>query len=124
MKRTNKRRALIKELDRLWSKYVIARDGGRCVLCGSTENVQNGHLLTRSAMSTRWSEINCHAQCARCNARHEENPEPYMKWFLEQYGNEKYDHLLRLHNTAVFFTNDELKQAIQVMKKTLKDVFR
>lgn len=118
------RQQLIKKLDSLFARYIVARDGGRCVICGSADHPECGHLLTRAAMSTRWSEMNAHCQCHACNRRHEEDPKPYTDWFIAKYGQSAYDGLLSLHNTVVHFTNDQLETAIAKTEQMLKQMYR
>ena len=91
------RKPTIKQLkkiaDTLFSKYIRARDHNTCVLCGSTERPQCGHLLSRSASATRWDETQCFCQCSSCNFKHEFNAYPFIKWFIEKYGKEKLDEI-------------------------------
>jgi hypothetical protein len=72
-------------LDRLTSILVRKRDK-RCCTCGSTENLQCGHFISRVFVNTRWDLRNCNAQCASCNVMHELNPVPYYEFMLAYYG--------------------------------------
>lgn len=76
---------LIKRLDDLTRKIVLARDK-RCVVCGSTQGLQNGHYIRRGVWRWRWDLENCNAQCSVCNARHEEDEEPYRRAMVARYG--------------------------------------
>lgn len=110
------RTALIRRLDKAFSRHIRERDGHRCVLCGSCDTPECGHLFTRAAMSTRWSEANCACVCHACNARHEEDDTAHTDWFIATHGEEAYDNLLRLHNTVVHFTNDDLRTMIDKLE--------
>ena len=66
MKRKLKRKGIIKRLDDIHSKYIKARDK-KCVTCGSTNYLQNSHRISRRHYSTRWCDINCNTQCAKCH---------------------------------------------------------
>lgn len=66
MKRKTKRKGLVKKLDDLHSKYIKARDK-KCVTCGSTSYLQNSHRISRRHYATRWCDINCNTQCAKCH---------------------------------------------------------
>jgi hypothetical protein len=102
------RRLLVKKTDTAMSKYIRARDGYVCVTCGSRDRLQNGHLFSRNAYSTRWLELNCHCQCSSCNMTHEYNPHIYTNWFIHKYGVEKYDELLFRHNQVVKYKDGDL----------------
>jgi hypothetical protein len=69
------RKGIVKKLDSLVSKIVIARDK-KCIICGSTNKLGCGHLFSRIAYSTRWDLDNCYASCWACNFRHEYDPYP------------------------------------------------
>ena len=119
------RQSLIRQLDREMSEYVRERDG-RSVLSGATEKLTNGHLFSRVNYSTRWDELNCHAQTAGENFRHEEDPYPYTRWFITEYGIEKYDELYRKHrmvmkwSTAMLLTKlEEIKEKRRKLNKSV-----
>jgi|SRR6478609_4503841 len=77
--------SLTGKLDHLTSIYVRARDKC-CIVCGSTEYLQNGHYISRTFTHTRWDLENCNAQCARCNRMHEIDPVPYSEAMEARYG--------------------------------------
>jgi hypothetical protein len=91
------RKQLVKQLDTLVSLIVRKRDG-RCVQCGTTENLTCGHLITRSKYKVRWNLQNCHCQCRNCNLSHEYNPHPFTQWFIERFGLQAYKDLNRESN--------------------------
>ena len=62
------RKGLVRKLDSLVSKYVIAKYDS-CVCCGSKSQPTAGHLFSRSAYSTRWDLENVYRQCWPCNYR-------------------------------------------------------
>ena len=76
-KKTSDRKRLVKKLDKVFSQYIRFRDQ-RCVTCGSRENLQCGHLFSRTAYSTRWHPRNAFCQCSSCNLRHEHDPYPLV----------------------------------------------
>ena len=79
-KKKSERTKAVEAADREMSLYIRAMDG-RCVVCGKTENLTNGHLFSRGSHSTRWDEDNCSCQCKGCNMRHEHDFEPFRKHF-------------------------------------------
>ncbi len=76
---------LTKKLDTVTSLIVRLRDK-RCVVCGSTQDPQCGHYISRRFIATRWDTSNCHQQCAGCNILHNSNPVPYTMFIQNKYG--------------------------------------
>jgi hypothetical protein len=74
------RRAIKDECDQLVREIVNIRDR-RCFTCPRTQDLQVGHLFRRGIESLRWDLRNCNAQCERCNAQHEYDPDPYFQTF-------------------------------------------
>jgi len=71
MKKEKTRAWWIKELDSWFSKYIrLKYDKGRCYTCGYVapwKRLQNGHMVSRYYLSTRFDERNCRPQCYTCN---------------------------------------------------------
>ena len=104
------RKNLVKRLDTAVSLYIRARDK-RCVQCGSTKNLTNGHVFTRRYHSTRWDiskDGNCHTQCWSCNYKHGWQPLEYYNWYIGTFGQKKFDKLYKRHKTTRKFSNGEL----------------
>ena len=93
-KAQRKDREDIQRFNSTFSKYIRARDGHRCGLCGSNTTLTNSHLITAECTALRWNEMNCHCQCRSCNIRHEHYPEIYTLWFIKKFGLEAYDELV------------------------------
>lgn len=122
-RKKSERRALVGQLDTVFSLYIRMRDkaktGGPCVLgCGMIE--QCAHLITRSKHSVRWDERNATGQCAGANLRHEFDPHPYTTWFIRQHGLEAYEALVRDSNRIAKFTNDELRRILNALKSKME----
>ena len=92
--KTDKAKAKNK-LDEACKKYIKARDGHKCVICGAEYTISPkgrkagvhwGHFLAKNRLAMRWNEINIHAQCSRCNFMHESSCVPYYQWMEERYG--------------------------------------
>lgn len=75
-------------------RYVRLRDK-YCVTCGSGENLQPGHLYSRSSNSTKWDEYNVFLQCRNCNFFHEQNPHPLTQHAIKMNGIGMYEDLGR-----------------------------
>ena len=75
-------------------------------------------------MHTRWDiaeDGNCHVQCHFCNMKHEDDAEPYILWYVVNFGQEAYDALLLKHNTVVHWMNHELEEILCMFREKLKE---
>ena len=71
----NKRKNLVKKLDKVFSEYIRKRTADangfvECFTCGKRNHwkkMQCGHFQSRKHYSTRWNEDNCQVQCVGCN---------------------------------------------------------
>ena len=109
------RKGLIKKLDKLVSDYIIKRDG-RCVICGATSNLNNGHIFSRRNFATRWDmteDGNCHCQCYPCNFKHKHNTYPYNNWYVKKFGIKKFDKLYQRWNTIHRLKDWQIKELIE-----------
>lgn len=80
-----KLKPIVKQLDSLVSKIVIARDG-KCVLCGSRTALGCGHWQKRAHRGVRWNLDNCNCLCNLCNSEDEITPYIYTSWMEDNYG--------------------------------------
>lgn len=111
-----------KEADILFSLIIRTRDGNRCVLCGSGERPQCGHVLSRSALATRWLEDNAFCQCAGCNMKHEWNAYPFLSWYIEKFGKDKLDEIQRKWNKPNPMNWQDYEALLERLKKRLEEV--
>ena len=51
---------------RMWREQIKARDGHRCVYCGSTEDLTIDHIKARSRGGPT-TDSNCVTACRACN---------------------------------------------------------
>ena len=109
------KKTLTKRLDKAHSAFILRRDK-RCVLCGSTNFLQCSHLLAGRRGSTRWDTTpdgNCHAMCVQCHHEHHNGrPDDYRAWYIDTFGNESYDVLVRRHHQIRTWTRDEMLELI------------
>ena len=119
MPRKISRKGLVKKLDSLVSKIVVARDK-KCVVCGSVERLGCGHLFTRQAYSTRWDLENCNTQCWGCNYRHEYDPYPYTQVMIKKYGQKKVDEIHNRFRQARPIKTHELEELRETLEELLK----
>ena len=112
------RKALVKELDTVFSLFIRQRDK-KCVNCGTSRSLTCGHLFSRVAHSTRWDERNCHCQCSGCNLRHEHQPDIFIRWFIRKYGLQEYELLASKYHRTHKYTNSELELLVRHYKGLL-----
>lgn len=83
------------KLDKVFSQYIRLRDMipgttiFRCISCGMIKPINQadcGHYINRQHMSTRYSEVNCNAQCRSCNRFDEGNIQGYRRGLVLKYG--------------------------------------
>lgn len=117
MPRKITRRGLIKKLDSIVSKIVIAREK-KCVQCGSTQNLTCGHIFSRSHYATRWNLDNCHAQCWPCNYKYKnQDTVSYFLWYQNKVGKKKVNKLYKKWKEITHFKDFEL---VEMYEKLLK----
>ncbi|MCP5063599.1 MAG: hypothetical protein GY936_14225, partial [Ignavibacteriae bacterium] len=90
-----------------------------CVTCdgSSGDNVlQLGHLITRGKWSVRFDHRNLHTQCRTCNLKHEYYPEVYNNWFVNKYGIEEYNRLVKDSNQLKQYKIRELRDLLAELK--------
>ena len=104
------RKKIIKKLDELFSLIIRAR--GVCFTCGSRENLSCGHLITRAIYNTRWDFDNAECQCFRCNLLHEYQPEIFTQKYIQTYGIEKYNNLVKKAHSSKKMTTIDLLQIL------------
>ena len=94
----NNSASLKRRLDTEFSRYIRLRDMipgttvFRCISCGLIKPINQadcGHYINRSHMNTRYSEINCNAQCKNCNRFDEGNIQGYRRGLVMKYGEKK-----------------------------------
>lgn len=119
---------LIRKLDEIFSKYIRLRDmmSGRvfrCVSCGRVlpiEQADCGHYINRKHMATRFSEVNCNAQCRSCNRFDEGNMSGYRAGLVAKRGETMVTLLEAQRNEARKWEVWEMKAAIEHYKREVK----
>jgi len=122
--KNTRRKRIVKKLDAVVSKYIRLRDK-KCVQCGKQENLSNGHVFSRRAYNTRWDvseDGNCHTQCWGCNFSHGKDNYDYYKWYVDKFGQERFDKLRLEYRESVKFTTVELEELYEELTKTYKEL--
>lgn len=120
---------LKKKLDTVFSRYIRLRDAipnttvFRCISCGLIKPINQadcGHYINRQHMSTRFSEINCNAQCRSCNRFDEGNMSGYRKGLVIKYGEKQVLVLESMKNKTRKYSDFEYEILIEHYKKEIK----
>lgn len=93
------RSTLTRKADEAFSLFIRTRDSQpfegkafKCISCGrplSIDQADCGHFINRQHMSLRFSELNCNAQCRKCNRFMEGNFSGYRQGLIEKIGENK-----------------------------------
>lgn len=124
---------LKKKLDAVFSRYIRLRDMlpgttvFRCISCGMIKPITQadcGHYLNRQHMSTRFSEINCNAQCRSCNRFDEGNMSGYRRGLVKKYGEQRVALLESQKNDTRKYTSFEYEALIAHYKGEIARILK
>ncbi len=116
--------SLKKTLDSLFSlhirnKYADWKGYCTCYTCGKVapvKEMQCGHYVSRSCLSTRWDENNCRVQCPGCNVFKHGNYPAYTEHLLNEIGEEALKAIIRKGRSIQHFGRFELENEIAKYK--------
>lgn len=118
---------LKEKLDRVFSMYIRLRDSNngyfRCISCGRIlpfDQADCGHYINRQHMATRYSEINCNAQCRKCNRFDEGNMSGYRMGLIKKYGEQQVLLLELQKNTSRKYSEIEYLALIDHYNREIK----
>lgn len=103
VKKLTKRQKSTKYLDILWSKATKLFYGGKCEICGKTENLNSHHIFSRSNYAVRWDVENCSVLCPNHHNfdRHisaHKSPIEFIEFIKDKRGLEWYNSLRKNAN--------------------------
>lgn len=93
-----------------------------CFTCGSTKELQVGHLFERRHRHTRWDTSeggNNHLQCPNCNSRHEAFPEKYRDMFTIRFGERAYADVAERAHSQQKLTYSDLLELLEEKEQQL-----
>jgi len=121
-----KRKRLVAKLDQLFSAYVRLRDkrvnGGRCVFSCPKPIECCFHFVTRAKHSVRWNFSNAVGSCHGHNYRYEFDPHFAITWYIDKYGKDAYEQLIRDGNKIAKFSIEDLEALKADLEEKLKGV--
>ena len=125
--KTKKKPDLKAKLDKVFSEYIRKRDTNngvfRCISCGRLlpyEQADCGHYINRQHMATRFDEMNCNAQCRKCNRFSEGNMSGYRFGLVKKYGEQKVVLLESKKNSVRKFSDFEYQVLIKYYQEEIK----
>lgn len=111
-----------------FNAYIRERDAALpCISCSRFHEGQYhaGHYRTVGANpELRFSEANCHKQCAPCNNHLSGNIEKYTPAIIAKIGTTAYQQLMGPHETARYRREDyeRIRDEFKAKRKTLKQI--
>lgn len=119
------------KLDRVFSEYIRKRDSKdgyfTCISCGRVlpyEQADCGHYINRKHMITRYSEVNCAAQCRKCNRFDEGNMSGFRNGLVSRYGEERVLILEMQKDKTKRYSDVEYKVLIEHYKNEINKLNR
>lgn len=132
MKKIKKFKALVLELDKIFSAFIRERDSfrhGRCVICGIRPIEVCFHFLSRGDMGTRWEPDNCVGSCKGCNMneyldRRQNNKDRFEEKHIELVGEKRVLELKEKARAIAKFSRDEIESLIEIYRAKQDSVVR
>lgn len=111
---------LVKKLDKVFSLYIRLRDTSprgffRCISCGQVKHFEKadcGHYHSRKNMATRFSELNCNAECSSCNRFSSDHLIGYRENLIKKIGEKRFAMLEVEAKSIKKWSDFELEQLI------------
>ena len=94
-------------------KYSLDGENGECFTCGCVKpwkELQAGHGISGRTNAILFLEEIVRPQCVACNMFKGGMYEVFVPKLIDLYGRDGFDEFVRLKNTTVKFTIDELKE--------------
>lgn len=117
-----------KKLWTIFSKYIRARDGYKCITCGKKGKggqIHAGHFIPRASggMSLYFHEDNVNAQCYRCNINLGGNGGVYYIELVAKRGQEVVDNIFFLKDQGYLKLGvEDYERMIEEYKIKLKEL--
>lgn len=116
------RKKLIAELDRVFSLYIRARDGYKCIrhagVVRCSGDMQCNHLISRAKLRLRWDERNAVCGCSSLNLWAHYNDADWRELWQRLYP-DRVEYLMRLKNAPGKYPNSILKLMIREYERKL-----
>lgn len=115
-------------LDKVFSQFIRLRDSDdngyiTCYCCSKKvfwKEAHNMHYIPRQHLSLRFSEVNCHAGCVRCNYFNNGNIEQYIIHLKKDFGEDINERLVLAKNQKIKISEAEYKVMITHYKSEVR----
>lgn len=124
--------SLTKKLDKVFSEFIRLRDSQpfgyrafRCISCGQVkpyEQMDCGHFISRTHMSTRFDELNCNGECRACNRFSADHMIYYQANLVRKIGQDKVDLLIAKGHQTRKYSPFELEVLIKYYTERVKEM--
>ncbi len=118
---------LKRDFDSIFSKYIrqkYSKNGlVQCVTCSNWKKIkemQAGHYVSRTYLSTRFDERNVHPQCVGCNMFKSGALDEYSLWLIGTYGEGILEELNKKKYESKKYSRLEYEMFIKIYKDKLK----
>ena len=116
MAKGSNRKRLVSRLDKEFSLVVRAlgrrERGNKCAFCSNPIECCF-HYITRSKFKVRWDFDNAEASCMGCNYTMEHNPHPFVRYYIEKYGLDKYTQLEDRSRGPALYSISDLEERLE-----------
>jgi len=109
------------------SKYIRLKYSKKgyvqCITCSCIKKIkemQTGHYVSRSYLSTFFDEKNIHPQCYQCNICRKGNLDEYALWLISTYGEGILEKLNKKKWEQVKYTRQDYENFIERYKSKIK----
>lgn len=109
--------------DKEFSKWIRARDG-KCLRCGTIENLTNSHFWTRKNSALRYEPDNCITLCAwKCHIYgwEKEKQGAYRDFMIERLGMERYEELRKIFYQSKMTRREAIQRCRELLYSMYED---
>lgn len=103
-------------LDTAFRKYIINRDGHKCVICDETKSLQCAHIFGRAVHSTRWEPDNALTLCLYCHDWGHHNVALFRRLAESIIGQDKLNRINRMYNRPVKLTEEQKQEKLELLR--------
>jgi hypothetical protein len=106
-----------KKADTKFSLWIRSRDG-RCLRCGTTEQLTNSHFWQRNKSALRYEPDNCITLCRyRCHffGWETEKQGEYRDFMIKRLGQKRYDELQKIYYQSKVSRREAILECMKLL---------
>ena len=120
----------LSKLDKVFSEYIRRRDADdygrvKCCTCDMVAHwseMDCGHFIPRTHLSTRFDEMNCHSQCKTCNQIMVGEMPKHGLYITQRYSIDTVSKLIAKSRKATHLMQHEIDELVEVYKQKIKNL--